>query len=177
MRNSIDFAYFASFQKFQENEVKMVRNMKILNVFAALSVLTLVQTGYCADAGQTGQAGMDPASSEALVRTQAMLRDPQQRAKATSETPQAQFVDKQTQSLAGTPENANAIYDLSADIMESLALKTNGDPAKMKEILDQAKNDPKAFAEKLTPEQRKKLQEISQKIPVNGSGSATHAKP
>lgn len=151
----------------------MVINMKILSVLAVLSVLSpvlfQVQIGYCGD--------LDSASEEALAKTQALLRDPDQRAKATAATPQAQFVDKQTQSLAGTPENTNAIYDLSADIMESLALKTNGDPAKMKELLDQAKNDPKAFAEKLTPEQRKKLQEISQKIPVNGSGSTSQAKP
>lgn len=146
--------------------------MKILSVLTALSVLTLAQTAYCA---ANEQDQLDAASDEALARTQAMLRDPQQRAKATSATRQAQFVDKQAQSLAGTPENTNAIYDLSADIMESLVLKTNGDPAKMKELLDQAKNDPKAFAEKLTPEQRKKLQEISQKIPVNGS--AAQAKP
>jgi hypothetical protein len=169
MRNSIDFAYFASFQKFQENEDKMVRNMKMLNVLMALSAFALVP------ALAHSQDELDGASAEALVKTQALLRDPQKRAQAAAASPQAQFVDKQAQSLAGSSENTNAIYDLSADIMESLVMKTNGDPAKMKELLDQAKNDPKGFAEKLTPEQRQKLTEISRKIPV--SGSAPQTKP
>lgn len=145
----------------------MVRNMKILSFLMALGCFVSVQPGICAE--------LDAASDEALARTQAMLRDPSQRDKATAATKQAQFVDQQTQSLAGTPENKNAIYDLSADIMESLVQKTNGDPEKMKALLDQAKNDPKAFADKLTPEQQKKLQEISRKIPIGNASN--QAKP
>ncbi|MFL5815845.1 MAG: hypothetical protein ACJ763_19910 [Bdellovibrionia bacterium] len=148
----------------------------MLNVLMALGTLALApalaHTAYSSD---NNPAELDSASAEALTKTQALLRDPQKRAQAAAANPQAQFVDKQTQALAGSAENTNAIYDLSADIMESLVLKTNGDPAKMKELMDQAKNDPKGFTENLTPEQRQKLKEISQKIPV--SGSAPKAKP
>jgi hypothetical protein len=142
----------------------------VLSAFALASGLT--QTALSAD---DSPGGLDAASAEALTKTQALLRDPQKRAQAASANSQAQFVDKQTQALAGSSENTDAIYDLSADILESLVLKTNGDAAKMKELMDQAKNDPKGFAEKLSPEQRQKLKEISQKIPV--SGSAPKAKP
>lgn len=146
----------------------MVRNMKILSILMVLGCFVSIQPGFCASAASSN-GELDAASDEALAKTQALLRDPNQRAQATGATQQAQFVDKQAQSIAGSPENANAIYDLSADIMESLVMKTNGDPAKMKELLDQAKNDPKAFAEKLTPEQQKKLLEISRKIPLGSS--------
>lgn len=124
----------------------------------------------------TDDGNVDAASQEALVKTQAMLRDPDARAKAVNESPQAAFVDHHAQSLGGNAENTNAMYDLSADVLGSLVQQTGGDAAKMKELLDQAKNDPKGFAEKLTPEQSAKLQDISRRIPASVN-AAPAAKP
>jgi hypothetical protein len=103
--------------------------MRSLCVLAVLGALLATQSGFCAD---SVNESMDPASAEALLKTQQMLRDPQERSHALSQSSQAQFVNKQAQSLAGSPENLDSIYDLSADVLESLVQKTNGDPAKMK---------------------------------------------
>jgi len=108
--------------------------------------------------------GLDPASQEALKQTTQLLRNPIERNTQISKDTKAQMIDRQVQSLAGSEMNTEAIYGLSADIMAELTEKTHGDPVKMMEILEKAKNDPKGFAESLSPKNRAQLKTISTQI-------------
>lgn len=110
---------------------------------------------------------LDAASAEALLKTQTLLKNPGERQKAVEETPQAKWVNQQVESLAGSPENTQAIFELSADILQTLVEKTHGDPNQMKALLDRAKNDPKGFAELLTEKQKKQLRRVSDRIPAS----------
>jgi hypothetical protein len=109
--------------------------------------------------------GLDKASQEALLKTQQMLSDPKLRKDAISKDTKAQEVDAKVQSLAGSSGSADAIYGLSADIMDSLVKESKGDPVIMQKLINEAMKDPAGFAEKWTPEQKAKLKAIAHDIP------------
>ncbi len=59
------------------------------------------------------------------------------------------------------------IFNLAADIFGSLTKEANGDPQKVKKILEEAQRNPEEFAKKLSASEKKKLHSISQKMPSN----------
>ena len=65
--------------------------------------------------------------------------------------------------LAGTPANEQEIYNLAADILGNSKGGTDQD---MQKMLERAKANPEEFARSLTPEQRKKLEDIAKRIPA-----------
>lgn len=111
-------------------------------------------------------AELDGASQEALQKTQEMLQDPKERNKAIQKDANAVAADQQVRSLAGSDKNTQEIYGLSSDILGDLAKQANGDPNKMLELIEKAKKDPEAFGKTLTPEQKRKLHELSTQIPA-----------
>jgi hypothetical protein len=123
---------------------------------------------------QTANKALDAASSEALQKTVIDLKNNSNRKALIKVSPDAQRADSQVQSLAGNAANTDAIYSLSSDIFEKIAQASGGDPAKMQEIMNQAKDNPKAFYEKYFGAQEKaKLRQVSGKI----SSSPTMAQP
>ena len=109
---------------------------------------------------------MEPASEQALLQTQALLRDRKARAEAISKDPKAKKTDEQLKKLAGGSDSAvDAIYDLSADIMETITRQAGGDSEKMRELLVDALRDPAKFVGKFSPEQKAKLGAIAGQVP------------
>jgi hypothetical protein len=107
---------------------------------------------------------IDMASLEALTKTQALLSNPTQRNAVVQKDPNAQLMDTQAASLTGTPSNKEAIYHLSGKVMEDIVKATNGDVGKMTQMMIDAKNDPKAFFDKLSPESKKAIEALSKQI-------------
>ena len=127
--------------------------------------------GVCAFA-QNGPE-LDAASLQALQETTKLLQDPKLRNAAIANDPKSQYIDNQVRSIGVSSENAEAIYKLSADVMDELVRKTGGDATKMIQILEKAKNNPKNFAESLSPEFRAKLKELSKQIPASAPANPT----
>ncbi len=69
--------------------------------------------------------------------------------------------------LGGSAEVNDEIFNLAADIFGSLTKEANGDPQKVKKILEEAQRNPEEFAKKLSASEKKKLHSISQKMPSN----------
>ena len=107
---------------------------------------------------------IDMASLQALTQTQALLSNPTQRDAIVKKDPNAQLMDSQAASVTGTPSNKEAIYNLSGKVMEDIVKITGGDVGKMTQMMIDAKNNPKAFFDKLSPESRKAIEALSKNI-------------
>ena len=108
--------------------------------------------------------GLDPASAEALSATLRMLADAPSRGEAILGTPGAAEIDRQVQSLAGSSQLAQEMYEIAAAVFADLARSSGGDAARMSDALEQARSDPAGFAARLSPETLQRLRELSTKI-------------
>lgn len=107
-------------------------------------------------------------NSEALEKTQTLLRDPSQREAAVKSDPKAMEIDAKAGALAGTPENKQKMYEISADVMEKLTNETGGDVDKMNKILEAAQKDPKGFYDKMFDSKSKAaVEKVSSDIEKN----------
>ena len=131
------------------------------NLWAAWLVgMTLVMVNAPPIHGQ----GLDPASAEALSTTLRMLADPALRSQAILGTPGAAEIDRQVQSIAGSSQLAQEMYEIAAAVFADLARSSGGDAARMSSALEGAKSDPAGFAARLSPETLQRLRELSTKI-------------
>ena len=111
---------------------------------------------------------LDKHSQKALTQTMELLKDRNKRSKAINENKRAKDNHSSIQSLTGGDQKqTDDIYNLSADIMNTLVQQSGGDPNKMMELMNKAQQDPKAFAESFTPAQREALRKISSDIQKN----------
>lgn len=127
-------------------------------------VLCLLGFGLNARAGGPKVAGSeDPTQDQALLKTQETLRSSAGRQEIIHESKAAQEVDQRVKELAGSSASEQEIYDLAADVLGNMKDKS---PEQMMQILEQAQKDPAAFAKSWTPAQKKKLEELSQRLPA-----------
>lgn len=119
-----------------------------------------------AQEGAPTAAKIDPASQEALLKTQQLLRDAKLREKAVGADLKAKDMDARVREFAGSDEAAQDIYSLSAELMENVVKESGGDPEKMQKLIEEAKKNPSAFAARFSPEQKAKLKAIAEKIPT-----------
>jgi hypothetical protein len=106
------------------------------------------------------QDDLSMADADALAKTQALLTNPSAR-------PQNSEEDKKISALGGTPENTEAIYQLSSSIFADLTKDNGGDSTQMLEKLAQAQRDPAAFAQSLSAKNQQTLHDIAAKSPAN----------
>jgi hypothetical protein len=128
-----------------------------------LAFLFLASTAYA----------LDPASQEAKDKTSELLRDPKQREQAVKENGKTKAADAQMKHVMGNEQNTQKAYEISADIMDKMVEQTGGDSSKMQEILEQAQKDPEGFYNKLTPEQKKQIEELAGKVSVPPTATST----
>ena len=143
---------------------------------AAVAVLFLALIGSLQASAKGPQAnaptrpGGNPdaaVNAAALSDTDEMLRDPALRKQGLAVSPTAGQVDKAVGKLAGSGENADAIYGLAADIMAKISAEADGDPVKMQQIMGEAAADPAKFAAKWSAEDQGKLKAISDRLPAS----------
>jgi hypothetical protein len=111
-----------------------------------------------------GTQALDPASAATLAATLKVLADPSASGGAVAGSPAAAEIDRQVQSLAGSPELVQELYGLAGEVLADLVKGTGGDARKLGVALDQAKGDPAAFAAMLSPRTLQHLRELSVKI-------------
>lgn len=107
---------------------------------------------------------LDAATMKALEEAQSVLTNPNKRKEAIKESPDAKKADDFLNGVAGTPENAQEIYDIAAQVAAGLAKQAGGDPSKMEKILQKAQSDPEGFANTLAPADRARIKELAGKI-------------
>jgi hypothetical protein len=104
----------------------------------------------------------DPASDEALLKTQALLNDPKA-LKALQEVDEKakkvdQSIDKMTK---GDAAKKAEIYSISADVLQSIIAETGGDEKKLEALLLKAQSDPEGFYNSLSPAQKARIKAAS----------------
>jgi hypothetical protein len=115
-------------------------------------------------AGPLHAQALDPTAQEALTATLRVLRDPALRAPAVAGDPRAAVIDGQVQSMTGSPQLTQEVYDLAALIFEDLTRTTGGDATRMRETLELGARDPAAFAALLHPAALDRLRALAVKI-------------
>ena len=104
---------------------------------------------------------LDQASENALNDTKAKLVDPSQRNKMLEENNQTRTLKKSVGDLANSPENEQKMYELSALLLERLVRESNGDQAKLSQIMQEAQSNPEKFASKFSAAELKALRDIA----------------
>ena len=117
---------------------------------------------WIAIAPAVARAEDDPDTAAALAKTQELLKDPAKRSAAVRADPAAKDADAKVKAVAKTDADSQAIYELSAEMMK---------------LLEEAQANPEKFAEKLTPEQRARLEQIAKQIEGGQPASTPPAKP
>lgn len=109
---------------------------------------------------------------KALSDTQKVLENPVLRNETIKRDKAARGTNQQVEAITGSPENTQALYLLSSEVMADLVKMTKGDPNELAKLLDKANRDPAAFANQLSPEIRAKINALSKKIPDPSRGRA-----
>ncbi len=108
------------------------------------------------------QTPEDSMFDDSLQKTQNVLQDQAQRDKAISESSDAKKVDEQVKKLAPDENTRAEFYELAADMLNNY--KSEKDEEKMKKSIQQGMRNPAEYYKQLTPEQKKKVEELSYKI-------------
>lgn len=109
-------------------------------------------------------ADLDEHNQKGLHDTQNLLKSKSERDAFIKKNKDAQDADAKAGAIAGSSENKEELYNMSSEIMEKITTETNGDPAKMQKLLEEAQKDPKSFYEKYFSESQKaKTKKIAEK--------------
>jgi hypothetical protein len=101
----------------------------------------------------------DEHSSSALEQTMNCL---QTQTCESGRTSAGQAADqKALEAVGGSAAGKQELYNISADIMPFLVTQTNGDPAKMAEIVQKAQSNPEAFFNALPADIQAKIKKAS----------------
>lgn len=130
--------------------------MNLIYLFTLTSLLILVSPS------RSTAEELDQASQNALRETQNLLKDPVKREAALSHDEATKTAVSNLSQTVGE-QNVNGAYNLSADIFATIVKDSNGDPAKMNEILERAQRDPSSFLKSLSPEQQAKIKEMAER--------------
>ena len=111
-------------------------------------------------------AELDSPSQEALDKTVKAMTNPTERAKAFQENPKFKEGEAGADMLVkGNEAHKEQIYELAAKVLEGLAKKSDGDPAKMQEIVSKGSQNPGQFMqENLSAEQLNEVRKLAAEI-------------
>lgn len=139
--------------------------LKFLVLIFSISLLTLPTFA---------EEEIDPAMKD----VQDLMRNEARRNEAIKADPKAQQADNfALQAVGGNQVLKNDIYDVSADIMATVKSLSDGDPAKMNELLQKALQNPGAFLKTLPADQQAKIRDIAHKTEKQKSAVQAAPKP
>jgi hypothetical protein len=121
--------------------------------------LTLVVFGAMSAFGEKAQLSQD--DQKALQETQDLLRDQKQRDEYIKSSPDAQKTMDQVKTLGGSQQNMDAMFNISADIFQSLVNEAGGDPVKLQMLLAEAQKNPEKFFNKLSAQQKENIRKVA----------------
>jgi hypothetical protein len=134
--------------------------MKQLNIYALIlfSLLAFSQTSY---------GDLDKDSQKALDQTQELLKSQTQRDQYIKNNPQAVEADQKVKDISSSPQDQQAIYDISAQVFSTTTHSTNGDAEKQKEMMLKAAANPEEFLKSLPADQRAQIHNLAVQIEKN----------
>lgn len=106
----------------------------------------------------------DEETRAAVKEVQKQMRDPKFRDEKNYESKESKAVVKKVKDIAGSEANEQEIYNLAADVLGNMQDLT---PEQMNQLLQEAQKNPEAFANRMTPEQKRKLKELAEKLPAS----------
>ena len=139
--------------------------MKIRPFLALICGLTFIMTLVLKAEAQK----LDQASEDALKDTKKLLTTPAERAKAIKGNQQAEEANRKAESIGGSPQNTQQIYNISADVFDKMIRDSGGDSTKVQEQLLKAQGNPEAFFKNLSPEQRAAIEKLAKDIATRQS--------
>lgn len=117
--------------------------------------------------------GADPNTEDALRDTKSLLVDPSRRGAEIEKNRDAQKADELVKRTApGNAQAQQSIYEVTSEVMEGLVRKSNGDPVALQEAVQKLQADPQSLRQHLTPDQRKKIEELSRELASDPTRSA-----
>lgn len=99
-------------------------------------------------------------NQEAIKKTQELLKDPANLQKSAEALNLFELIGNE----AGSKQD---LSNTTTSIFGDLAAKTGGDPEKLRKLLEEAKNNPEAFANQLSAEQKAAISGLAKKIEEN----------
>lgn len=100
-----------------------------------------------------------------LLETQNFLRSPERMQSEAASNPKAADADRvATITTLGKPELKQDLMNISADLMGWIVQSSNGDTAKMEQMLSEAMANPRVFLDKMPSSEREKIRALSGKI-------------
>lgn len=108
-------------------------------------------------------AWADDETAAAIEEVQRQMQSPAFHQNAAKNSPEAKNVQSHVKDLTGNPENEQALYQLAAEVLGNLKNKS---PEELDRYLQEIQKDPEAFARSWTPEQKRKLKELSERLPA-----------
>lgn len=133
--------------------------MKVMTVIYA-GLLSIISSIACSDPSQSG-------GNQALEEATFLLNNPAAREAYIRNNDSAQKADRTLRDLAGSDQTADEIYRLASDVFANIMLKANGDPDKIMQLLQEAQQNPQAFANSFTPEKKKMLGDLARQVERN----------
>ncbi len=117
----------------------------------------------------------EPATQEALRKTQESLTNPAARKEMLKGDSKGQAQDAKVRQMLGT--NTEGAYKLSAEVLEKIVVEAGGDATKMQAIVNQLMSNPQSLEKYLTPAQRDEIRRMATDLekkkgsaPASGSG-------
>ena len=116
----------------------------------------------------TLQSWADPAEE-----TSAFLKDPAARQAVIQQDPDARKADQAVKQLGLGPKGEARVYGLSAGIFENLEKETSGDAERLTRTVNELVRNPASLEQKLTPDQKREIENLSQEIETLGKTPLT----
>ena len=104
----------------------------------------------------------------AIEKTQKDILNEQTRENMAKESPEGAKAAEKIKSLAGSAANEQEMYGLASDVLGNMKGLTQ---EQMMQVIQQAQKDPEGFLKTWSPEQRKKLEDLSGRLPASKAES------
>jgi histidyl-tRNA synthetase len=111
----------------------------------------------------SGSLFADEETREAVSNVQKQMQAPSFHQNAAKDSKEAAAVEQHVKTLSGSPENEQEMYNLASEVLGNMKDKS---PEEMQKLLQDAQKNPEAFLNSWSPEQQKKLKELSERIPA-----------
>lgn len=108
-------------------------------------------------------AGADAETRAAVEKVQQQMQSPSFHQNAAKESSEAAKVEAHVKSISGSAANEQEMYNLAAEVLGNMKDQS---PEEMQKMLQEAQQNPEAFLKSWSPEQQRKLKEISERIPA-----------
>lgn len=114
---------------------------------------------------------LDPIPADALEQTRKRLANQAHREEDAAKTPEAANAHSDVKSTVGhDPRLTDETYNLASDILGTLVQEADGDPNKLKDVVDSLSRDPRSLERRLTPQQRQAIRDLASKAEKSRGG-------